>query len=97
MKTIALTTLFLFAATGAAFARPETKPSCPIMKHEVSKVDAKLSTVYKGKTFYYCCAGCKPAFEKKSDKEKAPLMKYGVATKPAAKPAKSAKDVKKPA
>ena len=98
-KSIAIfcAALFATATASAAFARPEAKPSCPIMKHEVSKVDAKLSTVYKGKTFYYCCAGCKPAFEKKSDKEKAPLMKYGVATKPAAKPAKSAKDVKKPA
>ncbi|MBC8140719.1 MAG: hypothetical protein H7Y38_04685 [Armatimonadetes bacterium] len=88
--------LFVIAVTGTAFARPEAKPSCPIMKHEVAKKDAKLSSVYKGKTFYYCCAGCKPAFEKMSDKEKAPLMKYGVTT---LKPAKGvpAPAKKKPA
>ncbi len=98
-KTIALlcAATLATALTSAAHARPEPKPSCPIMKHAVTKVDPKMSSVYKGKTFYYCCAGCKPAFEKMSDKEKAPLMKYGVAaTKPAAKkpapsPAKSNK------
>lgn len=94
--------VFAVAASSAAFAGPETKPSCPIMKHAVSKVDPKMSTVYKGKTFYYCCAGCKPAFEKMSDKEKVALMKYGVdVKKPGAKktvaPAKNVKNTKKSA
>jgi YHS domain-containing protein len=91
--------LFTVAASSAAFARPEAKPSCPIMKHAVSKIDPKLSTVYKGKTFYYCCAGCKPAFEKMSDKDKVALMKYGVDNKKsdAKKPATPAKNSKKAA
>ncbi|MBC7805194.1 MAG: hypothetical protein H7145_03490 [Akkermansiaceae bacterium] len=88
--------VFVLATSSAVFARPEAKPSCPIMKHAVSKVDPKMSTVYKGKTFYYCCAGCKPAFEKMTDKEKVALMKYGVdVKKPGAKksttPVKNAK------
>lgn len=91
--------VFAVATSTAVFARPEAKPSCPIMKHAVSKVDPKLSTVYKGKTFYYCCAGCKPAFEKMSDKDKVALLKYGVDTKKpgAKKPVAPAKNNKKAA
>ncbi|MBC8138099.1 MAG: hypothetical protein H8F28_19635 [Fibrella sp.] len=97
--TVLCAAVFAVATPAAVFARPEAKPSCPIMKHAVNKVDPKMSTVYKGKTFYYCCAGCKPAFEKMSDKEKVALMKYGVdVKKPGAKKATTpAKNTKKPA
>lgn len=99
-KSLAIFAAFSLAlsAGAVAFARAETKPTCPIMKSSVDKPDPKMATVYKGKTFYYCCPGCKPAFEKMSDKEKVALMKYGVDTKkPAAKksaPVKS-KETKK--
>ena len=97
MKLILATFVLIAVVSGAAFARPEAKPSCPIMKHPVSKIDVKLSTAYKGKTFYYCCAGCKPAFEKMSDKDKAPLLKYGVATKKPAPAKPASPTAKKPA
>ena len=82
--------LFVLAATGSAFARPESGATCPILKDKVAKPDIKNSSVYRGKTFYFCCGGCKPAFGKMSDKDKVALMKYGVdAKKPGGeKPAK---------
>ena len=97
-KSLAVLSLALLAVATSpvAFARAETKPTCPIQKETVNKIDPKLSTVYKGKTFYYCCASCKPAFEKMGDKDKVALMKYGVdAKKPAGK--KPAAPAKKPA
>lgn len=61
------------------------KPSCPIMNHEVAKPDPKMKSVYNGKSVYFCCAGCKPAFEGKPAAEKAKLAaKFGVDEKPAA-------------
>ncbi len=39
---------------------------CPVMGGEIelSKADKALSAEYKGKTYYFCCAGCKAPFEK---------------------------------
>ncbi|HVK03722.1 MAG TPA: YHS domain-containing protein [Armatimonadaceae bacterium] len=73
-------------AQGNAPAAPKAakKPVCPIMKHEVAKINPKMKSEYKGKSYYFCCAGCKPAFDKKSDAEKAKLAQYGVAEKKAA-------------
>jgi len=42
---------------------------CPVMKAEIPDVSkAAGSSVYKGKTYYFCCAGCKPAFDKDPEK-----------------------------
>ena len=71
-------------AQGTAPAAPKAKkPVCPIMKHEVAKINPKMKSEYKGKSYYFCCAGCKPAFDKKSDAEKAKLAQYGVVEKKA--------------
>ena len=38
---------------------------CPVTKEKISSVkDAAGSSTYKGKTYYFCCAGCKPMFDK---------------------------------
>jgi len=74
------------------------KPACPIMEHEVAKPDPKMKTVYNGKSVYFCCAGCKPAFEGKPAAEKAKLAaKFGVDEKPAAPGAAKKPAAKKPA
>lgn len=42
---------------------------CPVMGTkipDVSKAAGKM--VYKGRTYYFCCAGCKPLFEKNPEK-----------------------------
>ena len=38
---------------------------CPVMNTKVASVKtAAGKSVYKGKTYYFCCAGCKPEFDK---------------------------------
>ena len=44
------------------------KVTCPVMGHEIEKSNAAGSTEYDGKTYYFCCAGCKEKFE--ADPEK---------------------------
>jgi len=44
---------------------------CPVMGTKVNTEESKkkgLVSTYKGKEYYFCCAGCKPAFE--ADPEK---------------------------
>ena len=43
---------------------PGTKAWCPVMQREfIVSADSPFS-VYKGKTVVFCCAGCKPEFDK---------------------------------
>lgn len=35
---------------------------CPVMGMDVNKAAAK--SIYKGKTYYFCCDTCKPKFDK---------------------------------
>ena len=38
---------------------------CPVMKTKIASADkASGKSVYKGKTYYFCCGGCKPQFDK---------------------------------
>lgn len=52
---------------------------CPVTGEKIASVKdaAGGSSVYNGKTYYFCCAGCKPAFDKEPAKfakaEKAPM------------------------
>ena len=61
----------LFAAP-AAKAKPVVKPIalvCPVTGESITSVkDAVGSSVYKGKTYYFCCSSCKPAFDKDPQK-----------------------------
>ena len=64
----------MLAFAGAAFAAPAAKPAakakpaalvCPVTGETIASVkDAVGSSVYKGKTYYFCCESCKPAFDK---------------------------------
>jgi len=36
----------------------------PICKMTVDEKTAKLTSVYKGKTYYFCAPGCKKLFER---------------------------------
>jgi len=40
----------------------------PVCKMQVEENKAKWTTVYKGKTYYFCAMGCKIAFEKDPEK-----------------------------
>lgn len=41
---------------------------CPVSKNKVNPAKAVDKAVYKGKTYYFCCAGCKPLFLKNPEK-----------------------------
>ncbi len=36
----------------------------PVCNMDVDPEKARASTEYQGKTYYFCCPGCKNAFEK---------------------------------
>lgn len=40
------------------------KLQCPVMKTWFVPDEKTDKVVYKGKTYYFCCKGCKPMFEK---------------------------------
>jgi len=78
MKRIVITLAALALMTSAASAAPghdhggAKKPApkggalvCPVMGNKIASV-AKASgkSVYKGKTYYFCCPACKPMFDK---------------------------------
>lgn len=69
-----LTASAVLTLAGTAFAAPVAKPAvkarpaalvCPVTGETIASVkDAVGSSVYKGKTYYFCCESCKPTFDK---------------------------------
>ena len=85
-----LTAAAVLALATAGFAAPDAPPKpakavaaplvCPVTGETIASVkDAAGSSVYKGKTYYFCCSSCKPAF----DKDPAKYVKTASAAKPA--------------
>jgi YHS domain-containing protein len=77
-----LVALMATAIVGAAFADKDPKEiACAVMPMEgkvnVAKaIKKKLFSDYKGRRYIFCCAGCKPTFEKDPAKyAKAPSVK----------------------
>ena len=75
MKKLLLSGAMLVLAT-AAFAGPgkgaKTEVKCAVMKeHSVNVKDAtskKMFADYKGRRYFFCCAGCPDAFKKEPAK-----------------------------
>jgi len=98
---IALAAAIATLASTAAFAAPTAKAkpvakaapdlTCPVTGEKIASIkDAAGSSSYKGKTYYFCCAGCKPAFDKAPTK----YVKTASAAPKAKTPAKTPKAVK---
>ena len=78
MKTILLTTAALAALATGAVAAPTHAPKpltakaalvCPVTGTKIaSAAKAYAKEDYKGKTYYFCCPACKPAFDKNPGK-----------------------------
>lgn len=70
LKTLFVLAVFIMAATPliAASQNTDAKVICPVMKNEVKDIKTAPSFEYKGKTYYFCCAGCVDKF--KADPEK---------------------------
>lgn len=71
----AQTTCGMNAAQASGCCGSQSQPSaqkstvvsavCPVMGNKIPDVTkAAGKSVYKGKTYYFCCAGCKPKFDK---------------------------------
>lgn len=41
---------------------------CPVTGSTIDPAKAYSKTVYKGKTYYFCCAGCPEEFKKNPEK-----------------------------
>ena len=81
---IALAVLVVFAAgvvpamAAAPAKKSPAKPAahkkvvsavCPVMGTKIPDVSkAAGKSVYKGKTYYFCCPACKPLFDKNPEK-----------------------------
>lgn len=70
LPSIAASLLFMTSTCFAgpiAMAKSSHKPApliCPVTGEKIVSVkDAAGSSVYKGKTYYFCCASCKPMFD----------------------------------
>jgi len=47
---------------------PGTKAFCPVMKNDFKVTANSTYSIYKGKTYVFCCPGCKPTFEANPEK-----------------------------
>lgn len=68
---------FVFVLTGIAQTQIDETVVCPVSGKEIKKSESKGSYEHKGKTYYFCCEGCKEKFiknpemhiQKKAEKE----------------------------
>ena len=78
-KVIIAAILVLFvAAQGIGIASPAKKVAkkvskivyvnCPVTGEKMDRAKAYSKTVYKGKTYYFCCAMCPGEFKKNPEK-----------------------------
>ena len=79
MKTLLLTAALLAALTTTALAAPASTAKaasakkvgliCPVTGTKIASAASAYShETYKGKTYYFCCPACKPAFDKNPGK-----------------------------
>jgi YHS domain-containing protein len=72
LKKSILIIFVLLLAVALTFAVTEKSKDetvkCPVSGKEFKKSEAKSSTEYNGKTYYFCCDGCKSAFLKDPEK-----------------------------
>jgi len=71
-KLIAVISLALALAVPCAASTPAHKTKtvktavmvCPVTGSKIASIkDAAGHSTYKGKTYYFCCPGCKPMFD----------------------------------
>ena len=72
-KTLLLVVLFLVASVALVMAAEEKKTGeetlkCPVSGKEFTKAETTPKYEYEGKTYYFCCEGCKDAFVKEPAK-----------------------------
>ncbi len=72
---VSLVSMFLvFALFMGVNAFAANQTTCPVMG---GKITNRLFSDYKGVRVFFCCFGCKPAFEKEPEKYLAKLKEMG--------------------
>ena len=61
------------AACAVSTEAAAEQKTCPVMGGKINK---SIYSVYEGKNVYFCCAGCKPKFEKDPEKYTAKLPQF---------------------
>ena len=68
MKKLMFVTAALLAITGAALAKGEKTIACAVMtsnKVDIAKATkTRMFSDYKGRRYFFCCAGCPEEFKK---------------------------------
>jgi YHS domain-containing protein/ssDNA-binding Zn-finger/Zn-ribbon topoisomerase 1 len=69
-KLFSLLVILAFVFVAAAIAQNPTDETvtCPVSGKVIKKSEAKGSAEYQGKTYYFCCEGCKKEFLKDPEK-----------------------------
>jgi YHS domain-containing protein len=69
-KLLALLLVISLALTFSVFAQQKTEETvtCPVSGKVINKSEAKATYEYQGKTYYFCCEGCKEKFVKDPEK-----------------------------
>ncbi len=67
---VAVFVLGFFAQAVPVAQAKDDKPvvTCPVTGQPVKDPDKAAKSEYKGKTYYFCCPGCKPKFDKDPEK-----------------------------
>jgi len=66
--TLFLAFSFVLVISGIAQAQAEETVVCAVGGKEMKKSEVKVSYEYKGKTYYFCCEGCKANFVENPEK-----------------------------
>lgn len=66
--TLFLAFSFVLVISGVAQEKAEETVTCPVCGHSINKSEAKSSYEYEGKTYYFCCDGCKEKFMQNPEK-----------------------------
>ncbi|NIO48614.1 MAG: YHS domain-containing protein [Candidatus Aminicenantes bacterium] len=62
--TLFLAFSFVLVISGIAQLQAEETVVCAVGQEKIKKSEEKVSYEYKGKTYYFCCEGCKEKFMK---------------------------------
>lgn len=72
-RILAAAVLAVVFASSAATASADPRPAgstpaaevirCPVMGEVVKDPSTAAKSVHQGKTYYFCCPGCKPKFD----------------------------------
>lgn len=72
LAALITTTVYAAAPAKIKASKKITKPAvirCAVTGEKIASLPAPGGkSVYKGKTYYFCCSGCKPQFDKNPEK-----------------------------